>query len=706
MFETTNEIIGTLLGFIMFYCYRLFNNYGLAIIAFTIITKVILIPISIWIHKNSIKIVKIQPQINFIKAKYFGDNDRIADEQSKLYKKVGYKPLANIIPLVIQIILLIGVIHVIYHPLDYLLNLETPVINELVNQTIDLTNIDLSNSTIQLKVIEAVKNPAFKDAFSSLQTQIANVDVEKIINRITSVNMKFLGLNLSWIPITEKGFLYAVPIIAGFFAWLLSYIQNRINVLQSEQGIFNKSFTMLLSVGLSLYLGLFVPLGVALYWIMRNILGIIQLLVLNEMINPKKFIDYEALEASKIKLDELNKFKNKKTKNKSKLDKRREREDYNRFFSIANKHLVFYSEGSGYYKYFKNIIEELLNRSNVVIHYVTNDSKDQIFKIALSQPKIKPYYIGMKRLIVLMMRMDSEVVVMTTPDLGNFHIKRSHIKKDIEYIYIPHSPGGSYSKTLRKGALDNFDTIFLTGPQAKREIRALEKVYNLPQKKFVEFGFPLLEDIVKNYESSERETNQRKVILIAPSWHEGNIMESCIEPILEKLTSGEYKIIVRPHPQYTRNNEEEVKRLQNEFSYVSKDILVFETDFSSSSSIFQSDIIVTDWSGIGYEFCYSTLRPGLFVNTKRKIMNPEYHKVDLETLEDRIRKKMGIELELNEISSIEEKISFLLQNAAMYQDIIKDVRNSELYNFGYSAQKGAEYIIDKLIYKENNKKEL
>ena len=57
----------------------------------------------------------------------------------------------------------------------------------------------------------------------------------------------------------------------------------------------------------------------------------------------------------------------------SKEEKRREKEDYKRFFSVANKHLVFYSEKSGFYKYFQNVIEELLRCSNVTIHYVTSD---------------------------------------------------------------------------------------------------------------------------------------------------------------------------------------------------------------------------------------------------------------------------------------------------------------------------------------------
>ena len=646
--------------------------------------------------------VKILPEINYIKVNYFGDNNRIADEQARLYKRVKYNPLASIIPLLLQIILLIGVIHVIYHPLDFLLNLDPSLINGLIEKTIALTNTNPEISSIQLVVVEAIKNPALSTEFLSLQANFPSININEVLMSINSLKMEILGINLGWIPAVEKGLLYAVPIIAGFSAWLLSFAQNNINVLQSEQGKVNKYFTMALSVGLSLYLGLFVPVGVALYWICSNTMAMIKMFILNKLIDPKKSVDYDSLIASKKELQELQNLEIKDITSKSDQNIKRERQDYKRFFSIANKHLVFYSEGSGYYKYFKNVINELLSRSNIVIHYVTNDPNDQVFKIAVNEPRIKPYYIGMKRLITLMMKMDAELVVMTTPDLNNYHIKRSYIEKDIEYIYIPHSPGGSYSKTLRKGALDHFDTIFLTGPQAKREIRALEQVYKQPEKRLVEFGFPLLEELAQDYESSEKEVNEKKVILIAPSWHDGNIMECCLETILKILITDKYKIIVRPHPQYVRLYREKVAKIQNEFSTVPSSTLVFETDFSSSFSIYQSDIIITDWSGIGYEFCYATLKPGIFINTKRKIANPEYFKVDLESLEDRIRKKLGIELELSEIKNINSSIRYLVENMDSYKDIIKTVRNDELYNFGYAAQKGAEYITSALVSKKNN----
>ena len=98
---------------IMNICYSLCHNYGIAIILFTFISKIVLLPVSVWVQKNSIKMVKMQPEINFLKARHFGDKDTIAEEQSKIFKREKYNPMASIVPLIIQIVLLMGVIEAI-----------------------------------------------------------------------------------------------------------------------------------------------------------------------------------------------------------------------------------------------------------------------------------------------------------------------------------------------------------------------------------------------------------------------------------------------------------------------------------------------------------------------------------------------------------------------------------------------------------------
>ena len=112
----------------------------------------------------------------------------------------------------------------------------------------------------------------------------------------------FFSLDLSLVPAKAGGKTILIPLIAAVSAWLMCFTQNLSNVLQAEQGKVNKYVTMGISVGLSLYLGFFVQGGVGLYWIVGNLLAIVQLYILNYFINPKKFIDYEALAQSREEL--------------------------------------------------------------------------------------------------------------------------------------------------------------------------------------------------------------------------------------------------------------------------------------------------------------------------------------------------------------------------------------------------------------------
>ena len=140
------RILSDALGYVMYFCYYLLHNYGLAIILFTLISKIVLLPVSVWVQKNSIKMVKMQPEINRIKAKHFGDADRIADEQSQIFKREKYNPLASLIPLAVQIILLMGLVEVIYHPLDYLLHMSQDVITAFNGLAISLAGVHPESS--------------------------------------------------------------------------------------------------------------------------------------------------------------------------------------------------------------------------------------------------------------------------------------------------------------------------------------------------------------------------------------------------------------------------------------------------------------------------------------------------------------------------------------------------------------------------------
>ena len=97
--ELINTVIGVPLGYLMRFCWLLVRDYGVAIIIFTLLTKVIMFPISLLVQKNSIKMVKMKPQLEALRYQYVDDKDAYFDAQNALYKKEKYSPMAGIWPL-------------------------------------------------------------------------------------------------------------------------------------------------------------------------------------------------------------------------------------------------------------------------------------------------------------------------------------------------------------------------------------------------------------------------------------------------------------------------------------------------------------------------------------------------------------------------------------------------------------------------------
>ena len=384
----------------------------------------------------------------------------------------------------------------------------------------------------------------------------------------------------------------------------------------------------------------------------------------------------------------------------SKEDKKKEKEDYKRFFSVVNKHLVFYSEKSGFYKYFKDIIEYLLAHSNLTIHYVTNDPKDQIFAIAEKEPRIRAYYIGPQKIITLMMKMDADMVIMTTPDLDNFHIKRSYIRKDIEYVYICHSMMSAHMGA-RKGAFDHFDTMLCAGQHQVDEIREGEEIYGLPAKNLVPLGYGMLDNMLDAYSKMEKETHEKKHILIAPSWQKDNILDSCIDELIHQLYSDDHYIVVRPHPEYVKRFPARLEALLARFKDADPSKLVFETDFSSNVTIYTADMLISDWSGIAQEFAFTTKKPALLINTPMKVLNTDYVRYKNIPLDITMRDHIGRTLDLDKVDTAAEAVADLFENQAAYSDRIVAFMNKYIFNIGNSAVVGGKYILKSL---QNKKK--
>lgn len=687
------------LGVLMKWCWLLVKNYGLAIILFTLATKIVLLPVSIWIQKNSIQMVKLQPEINFLKVKYQGNSDLIAEEQMKLFKRQHYHPLLTLVPLMLQVVLLLGVVYIIYHPLTYLFACSEGVIASLAAQI----GADTSNSSFQLLIVEAIQNGTI--TASTPIEGVSAAELGRIAEQVAGFDLKFLGLDLSAVPTEVWGIYTLVPVLAAASSWVLCFTQNLANVIQHEQGKLNQYGIMGLSVALSLYLGLFVPAGIALYWIASNLFSVLQMYLLNVAINPKKYVDYEALEESREALRQMRSFGSEDKKSEQyRANRQREKADYKRFKNIVNKHIVFYSEKSGFYKYYKDLIACLLRRSNLSIHYITNDPDDMIFEVAKSEPRIKPYYISLKKTPTLMMLVETDIFVMTTPDLDKYYLKRSFIKSDIEYIYVPHDMM-SVHMSFREGAFDAFDTVFCTGTHTESELREIERVYGLKSKTLVRFGYPLADLLKIEGERAAKEKTETGVreILIAPSWQEDNILDSCIDEMIAALYSEKNHITVRPHPEYVKRYGGAMQSLVDRYRDYDESRLSFELNFSANKSIYSSDVLITDWSGVATEFCFATKRPAVFINTKMKCPNPNYTKIPLTPVEISLRDEIGASLEKEDVCRIGTVIEELSEKSEHYRRVIEEKEQALIFNHGCAAEKGAEYILRSLSNKKNKK---
>lgn len=688
--EFINSLLGTPLGYIMHWCYNLLNDYGLAIILFTILTKVIIFPLSIVAQKNSIKMVKMQPALDEIKSREAGNGNLIVERQKALYKREKYSTLKGILPLLVQIPLILGLINVIYNPLKHLLRMNESVINEFLLRTAEVLKIPHHELGYggQIRALEAVQNDP--SAFESIP------DSAEYINQIMSVDVSFLGFNLAEIPSFDS-ITILIPVFSGISALLLCLVQNKYNVLQAEQGFIGKWGMTIFLVAFSSYFAFVLPGGLGLYWTAGNILSIPVLALCNLIYNPKKYIDYENRTVKR----KLTPEEKRQAKSEAKLLHARSVYETKKFYAEDNKRqLVFYSESNGFYKYFDRLIDYITKNSDIVVHYVTSDPDDSIFKTTNSQ--IKPYFIGDKDLIAFMMKMDADIVVMTLPDLERYHIKRSLIRKDVEYIYTDHGMT-SYHLMLREGALNYFDTIFCYGPNHIEEVRETERVYELPHKTLVKTGFGLLDALLEKVAQLPDVENEKKKILIAPSWQRDNIMDLCLDDILNALLDKNYSITVRPHPEYVKRFKDRMNKITEK--YADKDVII-ETDFSSNESVYQSDIIITDWSSVAQEFSYATKKPSIFINTPMKIMNPNYKKIPCVPLDISLRDEIGVSIDTDKIeNTLAGVVSDLIEHKAEYKEHITEVLNENIFDIGHSAVTGGNYIIDRIKDNERVKRE-
>jgi YidC/Oxa1 family membrane protein insertase len=206
----------------------------------------------------------------------------------------------------------------------------------------------------------------------------------------------------------------------------------------------------------------------------------------------------------------------------------------------------------------------------------------------------------------------------------------------------------------------------------------------------------------------EKVEHDPKTVLIAPSWQEGNILESCGVNLFEPLLAAGYDVTVRPHPQYIRRYPQKLERLMADCKGYDETRFRFQLNFSSNETVFSSDLVVTDWSNIGYEYAMATTKPVLFINTPRKIVNEAWTEADAEKYapDDKIRSLIGITLNPEDVGGqAAQAVDTLIAGRAEYAQTLEKVRRERLYHFGESGKYGAQYLIERMVENQKKKKD-
>lgn len=281
------SFFANIFGYFLNFLYTYLGNFGLAIIVFSIIVKLILLPMTIKQQKTMKKTAKIQGKLKEIQSKYKNDPQKLNQETMDLYKRENMSPFSGCLGAIIQIILLFSIFFLVRSPLTYMRKVDSNVIEQYK------TEIAEENAT----------NTAYPEI--SIIKQKGNED------ETVYINMNFLGLDLSGVPLKDSSdvtvfIIPALYVITTFISIRLNSTVNNKNkkdklitdgkdekaekveedeVNPMEQA--NKSMTYMMPI-MSISIALVAPLGLALYWLINNTLMIIERLTLTRFIKEEE----------------------------------------------------------------------------------------------------------------------------------------------------------------------------------------------------------------------------------------------------------------------------------------------------------------------------------------------------------------------------------------------------------------------------------
>lgn len=288
-----SEIIGYPLGWVMWLMYQITDNYAWSIVIFTLIIKIILFPLSVKQQKSSAAMAAFQPKLEKLKKQYANNQQKLQEEQMKLYSEEGINPMASCLPLFIQLPILYGVFDVVYRPITHIIRASKDVIAQATEITKGLLT-DVSKETLsnfnnrpEIYIVKEVqKNP---DAFSSLDAEF--------VENVTNFNNKLFGIvDLGDIPTLKPEvwnaaaiILILIPFMSGIIQLIMTvYSQIRSKKLNPDAPSMAGMNIMLYVMPIfSVWIAFSFPAGIGFYWTMSSLFSFVQSIILYKIYTPE-----------------------------------------------------------------------------------------------------------------------------------------------------------------------------------------------------------------------------------------------------------------------------------------------------------------------------------------------------------------------------------------------------------------------------------
>ena len=272
--------------------------------------------------------------------------------------------------------------------------------------------------------------------------------------------------------------------------------------------------------------------------------------------------------------------------------------------------LVIFSDDKRYWNVFEPVCRELCGR-DVDITYMTESEDDPA--LTCGYEHLHGEFIGHgNKGFAKLNFLRATVLLSTTPGLDVYQWKRS---KDVDcYIHMLHAP--SEISGYHMFGTDYYDAIMISGDFQEEQIRALEKLRGLPQKEIVHVGIPYLDEMAKRLRENPPQPHEGRTVLLAPSWGSSAILSRYGGEMIERLLKTGDHIIVRPHPQSFASEKELMDELMKK--YPDSEQLEWNRDNDNFEVLKRSDIMISDFSGVIFDFALVYDKPVIYADTDYK----------------------------------------------------------------------------------------